>query len=142
MSVSRKRSSQQGFSLLEIMVVVAIIAILSVAVVMNVGGTVADAAVARAKSDVQTLSSALQNYNMKNHAFPSTQQGLEALVTKPSGEPDAKNWSQYVQKLPDDPWGQPYQYLSPGQHGDYDVYTLGKDGRPGGEGVNADIGNW
>ncbi len=142
MSVSRKRLRQQGFTLLEIMVVVAIIAILSTVVVLNVGGAVSDAAVARAKSDVQTLSSALQNYNMKNHAYPSTQQGLEALVTKPSGVPEAKNWSQHVQKLPNDPWNRPYQYLSPGQHGDYDVYTLGKDGRPGGDGEDADIGNW
>lgn len=142
MSAKRKRSSQQGFTLLEIMVVVAIIAILSTVVAMNVGGAVEDAAVARAKADVQTLSSALQNYNMKNHTYPSTQQGLEALVTQPSGEPAAKNWSQYVQKLPNDPWDRPYQYLSPGQHGDYDVYTLGKDGRPGGEGADADIGNW
>ena len=124
------------------MVVVAIVAILSTVVVMNVAGSVEDAGIARARSDVQTLTSALQLYNMKNNGYPSTQQGLDALVAKPSGNPPAPNWSQYVQKLPSDPWNQPYQYLSPGQHGEYDVYTLGKDGQPGGDGVNADIGNW
>jgi general secretion pathway protein G len=140
MAVSRKRLRQQGFTLLEIMVVVAIIAILSTVVVLNVSGAVEDASVSRAKQDVQALTAALQLYNNKNSDYPTTQQGLEALVSKPAGAPIT--WEQAVQKLPSDPWNRPYQYLNPGQHGQYDVYTLGKDGRPGGEGVNADIGNW
>lgn len=133
---------QRGFTLLEIMVVVAIIAILSTVVVLNVAGRTQDAAVARAKQDVQSLSSALQLYKLDNFSYPSTQQGLEALVARPGGNPPAPNWKRYVQKLPNDPWGNPYQYLYPGQRGEFDVYSLGADGRPGGEDEAADIGNW
>ncbi len=133
---------QRGFTLLEIMVVVAIIAILSTVVVLNLVGKTHEASVARAKGDIQALTSALQLYKLDNFSYPTTQQGLESLQQKPDGNPPAPNWKRYVDRLPKDPWGQPYQYLNPGQHGDFDVYSTGKDGRPGGEGENADIGNW
>lgn len=136
------RSRQHGFTLLEIMVVVAIIAILSTVVVINLAGNTEKAAVARAKSDIQSLTSALQLYKLDNFDYPSTQQGLDALRERPGGNPPAPNWKRYVDQLPTDPWGNPYQYLSPGQRGDFDVFSYGKDNRAGGEGLNADIGNW
>ncbi len=138
----RHAGTQRGFTLLEIMVVVAIIAILSTVVVVNLVGKVDDAKLARAQSDIQSLTSALQLYKLDNGQYPSTQQGLEALMQRPSGNPPAPNWKPYVSKLPSDPWSQPYQYLSPGQRGDFDVYSMGADGKPGGEGEGADIGNW
>jgi general secretion pathway protein G len=138
------RSRQSGFTLIEIVVVVAIIAILAAIVVQQVVGRVDDAQVQRARADVQTLSSALNIYKLDNFNFPSSQQGLDALVHKPSGQPEARNWKQggYIERLPKDPWGNDYQYQSPGQHGAFDVFTLGRDNKPGGEGVDADIGNW
>lgn len=135
-------SRQSGFTLLEIMVVVAIIAILSTVVVLNLVGKTHEASVARAKGDIQALTSALQLYKLDNFTYPTTQQGLESLQQKPDGNPPAPNWKRYVDRLPSDPWGHPYQYLNPGQHGDFDVYSTGADGRPGGEGENADVGNW
>jgi len=133
---------QRGFTLLEIMVVVAIIAILSTVVVLNLAGKTQEAAVVRAKSDIQTLTSALQLYKLDNFNYPSTQQGLDALRERPGGNPAAPNWKRYVDRLPNDPWGEPYQYLSPGQRGDFDIFSNGADNRPGGEKDNADIGNW
>jgi general secretion pathway protein G len=133
---------QAGFTLLEILVVITIIAILSTVVVLNIADNPGQARVARAKQDVASLVSAIEMYKLDNIQYPSTQQGLEALVSRPSGEPAAPNWKQYVQKLPPDPWSRPYQYLSPGQRGKYDVFSLGADGKVGGEGEDADIGNW
>ena len=138
----RSTTQQRGFTLLEIMVVVAIIAILSTVVVLNLVGKTHEASVARAKGDIQALTSALQLYKLDNFNYPTTQQGLESLQTRPGGNPPAPNWKRYVDRLPKDPWGQPYQYLNPGQRGDFDVYSMGSDGRPGGEGEAADIGNW
>ena len=102
------------------------------------------ARIARAKQDVDALVTALNVYRLENFQYPSTEQGLEALIEKPSGSPPANNWKPggYIDRLPLDPWGNPYQYLSPGLHGDIDVYSLGADGAAGGEGLNADIGNW
>ncbi len=138
----RSAMRNRGFTLLEIMVVVAIIAIMSTVVVVSLIGNVDEARVARAKSDVQSLASALQLYKLDNFTYPTTQQGLEALTTKPSGNPPAPNWKVYVSTLPLDPWNSPYQYLQPGQRGDIDVYSMGSDKKPGGEGPAADIGNW
>lgn len=133
---------QSGFTLLEILVVVSIIAILSTVVIVNLADEPGEARVARAKQDIASLVSALEMYKLDNIQYPSTQQGLEALTSRPSGEPAAPNWKPYVQKLPPDPWGRPYQYLSPGQRGSFDVFSLGADGKIGGEGENADVGNW
>jgi general secretion pathway protein G len=124
------------------MVVVAIIAIMSAAVMLSLAGNTEKAQRTRAQQDVQTLVSALQLYKLDNYSYPSTQQGLEALVSRPSGEPAAPNWKPYIQKLPNDPWNRPYQYLSPGSRGEFDVYSMGKDGKPGGTGEDEDIGNW
>ena len=135
---------QTGFTLSEIVVVVAILAILAAIVVQQVVGRVDDAQVQRARADIQSLGSALNIYKLDNYNYPSTQQGLEALVRKPGGQPEAKNWKTggYIERLPKDPWGNDYHYQSPGQHGIFDVYTLGRDNQPGGEGVDADVGNW
>jgi general secretion pathway protein G len=133
-----------GFSLIEIVVAIAIIAILATIIVPRVVGRVGEAQVVRAKADVRALISALNMYKLDNFHFPSTDQGLQALVNKPSGQPDAPNWKTggYIEGLPKDPWSRDYLYLAPGQHGEVDVYSLGRDGQPGGEGEDADVGNW
>jgi general secretion pathway protein G len=133
-----------GFTLIEIVVAVAILAILSSIVAVKVIGNVETASVTKAKTDIQALSGALNIYKLQNFNYPSTDQGLRALVEKPGGQPEAANWQNggYVERLSKDPWNRDYQYLSPGQHGEFDVYSLGKDGQLGGDGANADIGNW
>ncbi len=135
---------QAGFTLIEIMVVVVILGILAAIVVPKVMDRPDAARITKAKQDIRAIQSALDLYKLDNYSYPSTDQGLEALVTKPSGTPEARKWKQggYLDRLPKDPWGNEYQYLSPGSHGNVDIFTLGADGRPGGEGVNADIGNW
>jgi general secretion pathway protein G len=135
------RVSEQGFTLLEIMVVVVIIGLLAAAVVPQLIGNVDRAAVGRAKQDVRQIENSLNLYRLDNFRYPSTSEGLEALVTNP-GEAIAPNWRQVLKSVPRDPWDQPYHYASPGQHGDFDVFTYGADRQEGGEGVNADIGNW
>ncbi len=119
---------RQGFTLIEVLVVVVILAILASIVVPKIIGRTDDAMVAKARADVQGMATALNLYKLDNFTYPSTDQGLEALVNKPGGSPD--------------PWQREYQYVSPGQHGDFDIYSLGKDGQIGGDGLAADIGNW
>ena len=133
-----------GFTLMEILIVVVITSILAVTVVPQFMDEPDRARVAQAKATIKNLETSLSLYKLDNFTYPSTSQGLEALVSKPSGSPEAKNWKPggYINKLMEDPWGQPYQYLNPGNHGEYDVYSLGADGQPGGDGINADIGNW
>ncbi len=139
-----RRHRSTGFTLIEIVIAVAILAILAAIVIPRVAGRVDDARVARAKSDVQALVTALSLYKLDNFAYPSTEQGIESLVAKPAGNPEPRNWKQggYIERLPKDPWGNDYQYVAPGQHGDVDVYSLGADARIGGEGPDADVGNW
>jgi len=133
-----------GFTLIEVMVVVVILGILAAVIVPKIMDNPDKARVVKAKQDVQALKNALDLYKLDNFSYPSTDQGLQALVQKPSGSPEARNWKQggYLDRLPKDPWGGDYQYLSPGVHAGVDVYSLGADGRPGGDGINADIGNW
>lgn len=131
----------RGFTLIEVMVVVVILAILATIIVPKIVDRPDDARIAKAKQDIRAIDSALQLYKLDNLTYPTTDQGLEALVKPPA---NAKNWRPggYLDRLPIDPWGHPYLYLSPGQHGAFDVYSLGADGQPGGTGANADIGNW
>lgn len=141
------KNRTRGFTLIEIMVVVVIIGILIGLIAPNILGRVDKARVTAAKTDIATLEQALEMYRLDNHAYPSTDQGLEALVIRPGGEPEPKNWNQegYLKKgkLPLDPWGAPYQYLVPGQDKrPFDLFSFGADGREGGEEYNADIGNW
>lgn len=139
-----QRAKTQGFTLLEIMVVLVIIGILATAVMLNIGGDVDRAAVTRAKQDIATLTMALERYKMDNFVYPSTEQGLPSLKVKPNTDPEPRNYKQggYIQKLEKDPWGRDYQYVFPGERSEYDVFSLGADGEIGGEGANADIGNW
>lgn len=133
-----------GFTLIEVLVVVVILAILAAIVVPRVIGRTDDAMIAKAKADVQGFTTALNLYKLDNFTYPSTDQGLDALIQKPAGSPQAPNWRNggYMDRLSKDPWGREYQYVSPGSHGEFDVYSLGRDGQVGGEGIDADIGNW
>jgi len=124
------------------MVVVIILGILAAVVVPNIMDKPDQARITKAKQDIRALESALNMYKLDNFVYPNTDQGLESLVQKPSGSPDPKNWKQYLKRLPDDPWGNPYQYLNPGIQSDIDIFTFGADGVQGGEDVSTDIGNW
>lgn len=137
------RSASRGFTLIEILVVVVILGILAAIVVPRVMERPGEARVTRAKQDVTSIQTALNLYKLDNFSYPSSEQGLEALVAKPSGQPDAPNWKgPYLDRVPKDPWGKPYQYQRPGQHGEIDIYSNGADGKPGGDGEGADVGNW
>ena len=138
----RAARKQRGFTLIELMVVLAIIGILASLIVPNVLGRADDARITAARTDVGNLAQALKLYKLDNQRFPTAEQGLQSLVTKPSAEPVPPNWKNYLDKLPADPWGRPYQYLNPGLKGEIDVMSWGADGQSGGEGVNADIGSW
>ncbi|TQV73921.1 type II secretion system protein GspG [Aliikangiella marina] len=135
---------QSGFSLLEILVAMAIMAILGGIMVTQFMGQTETATMQRLKGDFAAMESALIQYHSDNLMLPSTEQGLQALVTKPQDSPVPKNYARrgYLKELSQDPWGNDYQYAYPGEFGEYDIYSLGADGEEGGEGLNADIGNW
>ncbi|WP_295797643.1 type II secretion system major pseudopilin GspG [uncultured Microbulbifer sp.] len=129
-----------GFTLIEIMVVIVILGVLGAMVVPSILGKTGEARMKAAKSDLRTIETALDMYRMDNFVYPSSEQGLEALLTKPSGFPEAKNWTQpYLKREAKDPWGNAYQYISPGSSGPYDLFSLGADGKPGGEGEASDL---
>ncbi len=140
---SNQPLAARGFTLIEIMVVVVIIGLLAAIVAPNVIGNIDQAAVTRARQDVRSIETALNLYRLDNFRYPSTDQGLQALVSNP-GQSAAPNWKAggYLDRVPSDPWNNPYQYRNPGQRGEFDVWSFGADGQPGGEDVDADIGNW
>lgn len=133
---------QTGFTLIEVMVVVVILGILAAIVVPRVMDRPDAARITKARQDIRALESALNLYKLDNFVYPNTDQGLEALVSQPSGSPEPRNWKRYMDRLPKDPWGNDYQYLAPGTQGDVDIFSLGADGQPGGDEARADIGNW
>ncbi|MGE8545895.1 type II secretion system major pseudopilin GspG [Alcaligenes sp. WGS1538] len=133
---------QKGFSLIEVMVVVVIMGIMAALVVPSLMDRPDQARIVAARQDIAALTQALKLYRLDNGRYPSTAQGLAALHERPAQPPEPRNWRPYMDRLPQDPWGNPYQYLQPGVRGEIDVFSLGADGRPGGEGTDADIGNW
>ena len=141
---SAAQAAQRGFTLIEIMVVVVIMGILAALVVPKLMGRTDDARIAAAKQDIATIMQALKLYKLDNQRYPVTEQGLQALVTKPASGPEANGWKTggYLEKLQKDPWGNPYLYLSPGIKGEVDVFSFGADAQPGGAGNDADIGSW
>lgn len=135
---------QRGFTLIEIMVVLVILGLLIAIVAPNIVGRGDEARVTAAEAQMRSISNALDLYRLDNSHYPSTQQGLEALVSQPSGTPEPRNWNPdgYMKTVPQDPWGQEYQYISPGTEGPYDLFSYGSDGQKGGEGDAADISVW
>jgi len=136
--------AQRGFTLIEIMVVVVIMGVLAALVVPKLLSRTGESKIAAAKVDIATIMQALKLYKLDNQRYPTTEQGLQALIEKPTGGPAANGWKAggYVEKMPKDPWGNQYQYLSPGIKGEIDVFSYGADGQPGGTGDDADIGSW
>ena len=141
LSVSPRRR-HRGFTLIELLVVLVIIGVLAALIVPNVLDRAEDARVTAARTDVNNLMQALKLYKLDNQRFPSSEQGLDALAKKPTVGTVPPNWKPYVDKLPNDPWGRPYQYAYPGVKGEIDVYSFGADGKAGGEGRDADVGSW
>ena len=142
--MTERKEHEAGFTLVELMVVIVIIGLLATIVVINVLPSQDRAMTQKAKADIALIEQAVEMYRLNNMTYPTTGDGLQALVTAPATltDPGRYQTGGYIKKLPDDPWGRPYAYASPGQHGAFDISTLGADGAPGGEGENADIGNW
>lgn len=136
--------TQRGFSLIEVLVVLVILGLLVSIIAPNVLGRADEARTQKVFADFSAIETALRMYRLDNFDYPTTEQGLRALVERPTLEPQPRNWKSggYLESLPVDPWGNPYLYLSPGQNGAYDIFSLGADGVRGGEGQNSDLGNW
>ena len=137
-----RHAASRGFTLIELMVVLVIIGVLAALIVPNVLDRADDARVTAAKTDIANINQALKLYRLDNQRYPTSEQGLRALVTKPTSGPVPTNWKPYLEKLPNDPWGNPYQYLNPGIKSAIDIMSFGADGKAGGEGKDADIGSW
>ena len=140
--VDRPAQRSRGFTLIEVMVVIVILGVLAALVVPRIMSRPDEARVVAARQDIASLMQALKLYKLDNRRYPTAEQGLQALVQKPSTPPVPENWKAYLEKLPNDPWGSPYQYLNPGIQGEIDVFSYGADNTSGGEGVDADIGSW
>ncbi|OWK32410.1 type II secretion system major pseudopilin GspG [Sphingomonas mucosissima] len=140
----KRRKKRNGFTLVELMVVIVIIGLLATIVALNVIPSGDTAKVQKAKADIATIEQALEMYRLQQNSYPTTAQGLEALMTAPAGlsNPAAYQPGGYIKRLPEDPWGRAYLYASPGKNGAADIWTHGADGQEGGEGINADIGSW
>ena len=141
-SLRSARSRAHGFTLIELLVVLVIIGVLAALIVPNVLNRADEARVTAARTDVNNLMQSLKLYKLDNQRFPSAEQGLESLVKKPTVGTPPPNWKPYLDKLPNDPWGRPYQYVNPGVKGEIDIFSFGADGQAGGEGNDADIGSW
>jgi len=138
----KNRMNSRGFTLIEVMIVIVILGVLAALIVPKVMSRPDEARIVAARQDITTIMQALKLYRLDNRKYPTTEQGLMALVKKPEVDPLPPNWKSYVERLPLDPWGTPYQYLNPGLNGEIDVFSFGGDGKAGGEGVDADIGSW
>lgn len=138
------QTAAEGFTLIEVMIVIVILGILAALIVPKIIGRPDEARVIAAKQDISSLLQALKLYRLDNRRYPTTDQSLQALVVKPTTAPLPPNWKNggYIERLPKDPWGNEYRYLNPGTHGEIDVYSVGADGEPGGQGIDADIGSW
>ncbi len=138
----KRRLRSRGFTLIELMVVIMILGVLAALVVPRVMTRPDEARAIAARQDIAQIMQQLRLYRLDNSRYPTTDQGLQALVTRPADGPPANNWKSYLDKVPVDPWGKPYQYLNPGVRGEIDVFSLGADGQTGGTGPDSDIGNW
>lgn len=138
----KTRFGHMGFTLIEVMIVIVILGVLAALIVPKVMSRPDEARAVAAQHDIASIMQALKLYRLDNRVYPTTEQGLDALVKKPEVDPLPPNWKSYVERLPQDPWSNRYQYLNPGLHGDVDVFSLGADGKPGGQGFDADIGSW
>jgi general secretion pathway protein G len=138
----KAQTASKGFTLIEVMIVIVILGVLAALIVPKVMSRPDEARIVAARQDIATLMQSLKLYRLDNRRYPTSEQGLAALVKKPEVDPMPTNWKSYVERLPLDPWGNPYQYLNPGLNGEIDVFSYGGDGKPGGEGTDADIGSW